>query len=428
MKKIISLLVLLSLCFLLINPVEAASVEKIKQYIKSLNTKMKIAKNKRQSARIKKLKQMIIDAEDQLFNKENAKQEDRINKEDKEDSVKQMKTELAAIRKETGLIKSELDAKISSLKEIARDRAASVHGRAYIYYEKDTIGKSGIPNRFEIGRVYLDYKNKFDQNSSVRVTSDVSRTQDKLDLYLKYAYFEFNNIDSPSLGLKTVRIGQSPTHWIGMIEKQWRFRYVAKTLTDQYGYFDSADLGVSVLGTIDLSRLNIPFNVDYHTILMNGQGYQAAEINSGKDIGLTLKAEPLYFGKADKVITAAGVLAEDVDLSSLDLTDSDKKLSALISYQFSNPEKGIVFVEYANQLQSEDGGISIGGNYQFIKETNIFARLDNFRKSGDDYIQRILGVEYKWNKNIRAAFDFKQEIKNKATSSKILALHSQVSW
>jgi hypothetical protein len=128
------------------------------------------------------------------------------------------------------------------------------------------------------------------------------------------------------------------------------------------------------------------------------------------------------------VTLAGGVAIEDLTLSSFNTSDAAKKLTAMASYAFTKPGKGIVFGEYANQLEAQNDGYSIGGQYEVLTDTNLFARLDGFKKSGDDYAQNILGVEYNWGKNVKIALDYQHETKNSADKSKIIAIHSRVKW
>ncbi|NQU17696.1 MAG: hypothetical protein HQ564_06470 [Candidatus Saganbacteria bacterium] len=380
MKRVFGLLIFFGLLVSMVASSDAVTVKKMKNYINLLERKIKVAKTRNNSGELEEFKEEV--------------------------------TEAISI----------LNSKIASVKK-SSDKGATVHGRAYVSWVKDLKNGSTTPNQFDLSRVYIDFKKKLDRDADVRFTTDIARDADNIKVYLKYAYFGLNNLKGP-LGLQTIRVGQSATHWIDFMQKHWKFRYLAKTLTDNYKFFSSADMGVAAIGYFDTSALNLSWlrKIDYHAIVMNGSGYKDAETNTGKDVGLTLKLVPLMWGKKDYVTTAIGYLVEDVP------DGLAKKLTAMTSYQFSKPRKGIVFVEYASQADSATGGIAIGGQYQIISDTNIFGRLDNYKKSGSDYVQNIVGAEYSWGENVKLALAYTNETKDGAVNAKKVGVYSRVKW
>lgn len=324
-----------------------------------------------------------------------------------------------------------LNSKIEAVEKKV-DKGATVGGRAYLAYESWLKSSGATPtvyNKFAIHRVYLDFKHKLDSDASVRLTTDVkneSSLSAKNNIYLKYAYFDLNKFSKHVplgrlIGLNTVRLGQSATHWIDFMQKFWTFRYVEKTLTDKYSFFGngSADLGLAALGSLGL--------VDYHFTLMNGAGYKSAETDTLKNLALTLKVVPVMWDKKNKLTVAAGYVYEGLDLSSFDTGAATKKLTAMAGYNFS---RGILFVEYANNSASSatPGGTSVGGQYQLLANTNLFGRIDNYKKSGSDYVYNIAGVEYNWGKNVKLALDYRNEIKAGAEFNKVIAVNTRVKW
>ncbi len=424
MKKVTLFLLIIAILFGFVITSHAASVKKIEAYIKTLKIKIVIARKRKNFKRVKKLLSLLKDAEIALTQKiDKDANKDKVEPVwlDK-DKIKEVEDEkdLNIYRKELRRGMARVDKKLEAIKDRA-DRGATVHGRAYVYWKKELGVSKSAPNQFDIGRVYLDYKNKLGKNADVRLTTDISRTADNYNLYLKYAYFGLNDFGFPHIS--NIRIGQSPTHWIDLMQKYWKYRYVAKTLTDHYGFFNSADLGVAVIGDLDSS-----LNISYHLTVMNGEGYKKAETNPQKDIGLTVKLDPIVWDKYNKITTAFGAYLENYDFRKVSLSGLTKKTSAMITYQFSAPRDGVVFVEYANQYRSINDGFSFGGQYSIIDNANIFGRIDSFKKASDDYALSIVGLEYVYNKYVKLALDFQNETKNKIDQSRMVALHSQVKW
>lgn len=316
--------------------------------------------------------------------------------------------------------------------------AAAVSGRAYInWLLKDRL--NGSANAFELSRVYLDLKEDLDRDARVRLTTDIARqnsfwnddagsaagvnTEDAYIVYLKYAYFELDNLDAR--WVEKVRVGQQATHWIDLMQQHWKFRYVAKTLTDHYKFFNSADLGIAAFGSFPVFRLG---SFDYHALLINGSGYKDPENDGRKDIALTLKTASGSLDQQGMLTAALGLAIEDLALSRPDFAGAVRKFTAMTSFAFARPAKGLVFVEYAGQMESSNGGFSVGGNYEMFSDTSVFGRIDGYRTAVDDYARNIIGVEYNWGENIRIAFDCQHEVKNRVDYNKAIALHTCVQW
>jgi hypothetical protein len=355
--------------------------------------------------------------------------------------------QLTELKEDINVVIADLNSKIDGVKS-AQKAGATVAGRAYIYYQKDQLNKTA--NKFDIDRVYIDFKQKLDRDVAVRFTTDIGRetyltsvtlnggtlttkSDTRLQVYLKYAYFDLNNLSKywgiPYLGLETIRVGQSATHWIDFMQSYWKPRYVAKTVTDRYKFFDSADLGLALLGSLNFSELGLPLltTINYHATLMNGSGYKSGESNSGKDLGLRLDSVVTDFD-GNKVTVGLGYLAEDVSLSFPKLDGIVKKATVMAAWQFSFPADGLLFAEYANQLESSNGGLSVGGQYMVLEDVNLIGKLDNFKNSGVEYQWQVLGLEYLWGKNLKLALDYQNETKDGKDNARTINLHSEVKW
>lgn len=341
--------------------------------------------------------------------------------------------DLAEFKEEINMALANLNEKIASTNE-KFGKGATVNGEVFFsYLIKDLKSPSSSVNAFDVSRVYIDVKKSLSRNASARVTTDVLRetTAKQLDFYLKYAYFSLDDLGVPYIGLQNAIFGQQATHWIDFMQKYWRFRYVAKTLTDHYSLFSSADIGIGLKGAWNFSALQIPGlpNLEYHAILVNGEGYKAGESSSnpGKDLAVTLKTTPLWFDVKDLVTVAIGGMIEDISLSKFDFSAPKKDFTAMLAYEFTRHGEGVVFAEYACQDASTYGA-SLGGQIGLIADVNLLVRYDSYKKAKVDYIQYIGGLEYLWGSNIRLALDYQHELKGSADNSKKLSLHTSVKW
>ncbi|MBN2058197.1 MAG: hypothetical protein JW782_05335 [Candidatus Saganbacteria bacterium] len=315
-----------------------------------------------------------------------------------------------------------------------------IQGRAYIYWQNDLSGNTA--DRFDINRLYLDLKHDLDADAAVRVTTDIAREtydQDsgsaadtRLHVYLKYAYVELNELDKrlPFIGLRTIRLGQSATHWIDFMQKYWQFRYVAKTLTDENSFFHSADMGLVFLGRIDLDRSLFygDNSLSYQATLMNGEGYKEGELNPGKDVALRLAFSSRNEATGQQFTLAGGALIEDLRAFESVAPEPATKLTVMAAYQLPQPARLLLFIEYANQLSSPVGGTSLGGQIGLGPQLNLFVRVDRFRQVTGQQDLQVVGLEYPWGKDLKLALDYQREVHDGQAAAQLLSLHAQVNW
>ena len=142
------------------------------------------------------------------------------------------------------------------------------------------------PNEFDIDRVYLTSKVKMNDTVSARITTDVGRTNDKkLELFIKYAYLQVKATDDIKL-----QFGAAGTAYVGMYDKFWGHRWLAKSFTDQEKILDSADLGVHASGA------HADGLVSWGAAVVNGAGYGNPEDDASKAAQARLTVDPLKSG------------------------------------------------------------------------------------------------------------------------------------
>jgi hypothetical protein len=153
------------------------------------------------------------------------------------------------------------------------------------------------PNKFDIERVYLNFRMPVGDKAAIRVTTDVfNNTNGATNGYyqgwtirLKYAMLEYafgqNALgDGSNLHL---RVGMMPNSIIDYEEGFWP-RWITNTITDRLSYFSSSDAGVGGIVTLPHK-----FGEMYAQIV-NGSGYTSAETNGFKDF--TARAAFTPFG------------------------------------------------------------------------------------------------------------------------------------
>lgn len=154
-----------------------------------------------------------------------------------------------------------------------------VGGVVYSQYGLQLADEADNANAFDVTRAYLNFRSAFDGGISTRVTGDIHREANgDLSYRLKYAYFTWTPEESPV----TFKLGQIHTPWVDWEEGLWGYRMQGTIALDRYGYLTSSDLGVGVDGDWSEQKLNM------QVVVVNGEGYHAAEGDEHKDAAARL--------------------------------------------------------------------------------------------------------------------------------------------
>lgn len=130
-------------------------------------------------------------------------------------------------------------------------------------------------NSFDITRAYVNFRRKFNDGISTRVTTDLYRASNgSYNIRLKYAYLAWTPKNSPL----TFRFGQSTTPWLDWQEGLWGYRLQGPMPLDRSGYVTSSDIGADMDGNFSKNLFDFQFS------LVNGEGYHAGEGDQHKDV------------------------------------------------------------------------------------------------------------------------------------------------
>jgi hypothetical protein len=153
----------------------------------------------------------------------------------------------------------------------------------YQYHVEDGPRASG--NEFVLDRAYLTLRSSLGERTSVRLTSDLFRNgSEGYDLRLKYAYLQYQLHRGTRAFvragiLQTVEIEHEETFWP---------RWLGPVSTDRFGFFSSADVGVS-------AGLTLPDSLgEVYAAVTNGRGFRDAGTDDRfKDYAARLTLTPL---------------------------------------------------------------------------------------------------------------------------------------
>ncbi|MEO5590397.1 MAG: hypothetical protein ABIS03_12480 [Gemmatimonadaceae bacterium] len=171
--------------------------------------------------------------------------------------------------------------------------AVDLSGTAFINYQYRTDpGPLKSANRFDVERVYLNFRASAGQRTSVRVTTDLyQQTTSGSDAYYrgwtvraKYAYLQYNYLDTGDWKA-LARIGLLHTVFIEQDEQFWP-RWISTSPTDRAGYFSSSDAGIA-------TQISLPRKYgEIYSTISNGPGYTSRETDRFKDFATRLTVTP----------------------------------------------------------------------------------------------------------------------------------------
>ena len=259
-------------------------------------------------------------------------------------------------------------------------------GKVYAHYGYMLGEEAEKYNEFDIDRVYLTAKAKLDSDLSVRVTTDIGRAKpqgadvdgdgsedievpedEKLRVFLKYAYLEWAAADSVKL-----RFGAAGTAFVGYYDKFWGQRYLAKAFTDDNKILDSSDIGIQALGKISDGL------VTWQAGVINGDGYGKAEASSTKAVQGRVTVDPMSGGDSSLPIT---VFAQQ-DVMAPDGEDPVRVLAGAAGYKMDNLT---FWGEYVLQSEGEvsGSGYSVTLIPRIPDVLNVIARYDHWDPDSD---------------------------------------------
>jgi hypothetical protein len=167
-----------------------------------------------------------------------------------------------------------------------------ISGIMFGAYSYRTNPEAQNANRFDLERVYVNFRTPIADRWSIRYTPDISPQQSGVGYVVrtKYAYFQYDRPANTSGWSGLVRAGSLQTVAIEHIETFWP-RWMGTASVERFGYFSSADVGVA-------TQVNLPKKRgEVYAVWTNGNGYANPETDRFKSYAVRLSLTPLAGGK-----------------------------------------------------------------------------------------------------------------------------------
>jgi hypothetical protein len=295
-----------------------------------------------------------------------------------------------------------------------------IGGLIFANYHYDLTDGAAPNNKFEVNRVYLNFKAKMTEDFSARVTTDVGtiksyEADQKIRSFLKYAYVEYKNKD---LGMK-LRFGAAGTPFIGKHDKFVGQRWISKAFADQVKVLSSSDLGLHVMGK------HMDGMIDYQVSVINGSGYGKKEADDGKAAQFRFTLDPLAGGEMSLPISA--FVSYDVGAGS------DAAMIAAASLGFKH-DMGKAWGEFL--FTSADDITGMGFSATLLPKIpsvgNLMVRLDRMDPDtsvDDDAMMRIIGgVTHDFAKKISVGLIYERSMPEAGDDSHAVFVKTQAGF
>lgn len=260
------------------------------------------------------------------------------------------------------------------------------------------FGTQNDDRGFELDRSYLGYEYRFDNGLSVKGVMDIGKSS-VVDDYHRIAYIKNAMVEWKRGGL-TLSGGLISTTQFNFQEKFWGYRYIMKSMQDEYKFGNSADLGLSV-------AYKFADWISADAIVVNGEGYKKIQKNDGLNYGLGLTLTPVEGFQ----IRLYGGINESGDAAKANTVN----MAAFAGYKHERFSLGAEYNHLLNASYTKGNdmfGYSVYGSVKISKIAELYARFDDVRSANDwniakDEQSAILGAQFKLGKYVKIAPNFR---------------------
>jgi len=255
------------------------------------------------------------------------------------------------------------------------------HFKVFWNYHYDYTENTEQVSAFELTRVYLGYKYKFDDKFSAKITYDIGKNDagSNHTAFIKIAQLDYKINPSVKISMGLIGGKQYKDQ-----ENHWGYRYIYKMLQDENKFGPSADLGINA--EFKISKILMA-----NLFVVNGEGYKNLQDDDGNQrFGMSLIYNPLK-KLTTKFYYDTHASENSKSLNNIAFFAGYKTDSWRIGAEYNKMENG---TNYKTAIDDHNlDGISFYGSYVFNNKVEIFARFDEISSN------ILTGHDNSWNYN-----------------------------
>ena len=297
--------------------------------------------------------------------------------------------------------------------ESSEKPSGKVVGKVYFNYHADFTKGAEQFGAFELTRAYFGYQHNFNKKVSAKILLDAGKNSggSSYTLFIKNAKLDYKANDWLKLtagifGMKQFKVQ----------EDFWGYRYLYKSLEDEYKFGSSADVGV-------MASFKLHKKLHLDVLAVNGDGYRNLQDDSGKNrYGINL----IYYPIESLTLKAYYDTMKGDDIEDPDQITTVGNIALFAGYKFTDRFKiGAEYnfmqngVEFNKPSQDKDlKGYSFYSTYFINRKWNVFGRYDVVTSNKlpnetlgwnyeEDLKATIIGFEYKPIKGVNTSVNYR---------------------
>ncbi|MCX7983771.1 MAG: hypothetical protein N3A63_02575 [Bacteroidetes bacterium] len=308
----------------------------------------------------------------------------------------------------------EVKSRIEKLEK--NSQAIKVSGQIFGAYSYSRFGTNGNDfNKFDLDRSYITVRSGLGDGWTAQLTTDLYRGSETNPYYkgfgvrMKFAYLEYIQ------GEWNFRFGLIPGLFHAIEEAAWKYRGIAQTPTDRYGYFATADLGISATYTLPEKY------GDFSLGILNGKGFTNPESDKYKDVILRTTITPFPTDKNFKTLSLSGFTYLGYENGQRYSGLPKNRYGLLAYYSYDILSAGIEYITRTDAPSHPDT-TATGSVVSFVSEIlspweqfskySLILRYDqidpNTSTPHDGYSFIVVGIVYKPNSKVALSLNIQE--------------------
>ena len=274
------------------------------------------------------------------------------------------------------------------------------HFKVFWNYNYDFTEDVTKVSAFELSRVYLGYKYSFNENFSAKITYDIGKNSagSSHTAFLKIAQLDWKVNSKFKLSMGMISGKQFNDK-----EKIWGYRYLYKTLQDEYKFGSSADLGAN-------AEMKISDKLTSNVFIVDGEGYKNVQDEDGNQRFGTNLIYRLSKNITTKFYYDTHAVVDSKAINNIGFFVGYKSEKFRFGAEYNEMQNGETYKTASENHNLT--GLSFYGSYLLNEKFEVFIRYDkltsnqvdgsdnNWNYENDGNLSMV-GIEYKAVKGVK---------------------------
>jgi len=274
------------------------------------------------------------------------------------------------------------------------------HFKAFWNYHYDFTENTIQTSAFELSRVYLGYKYSFNESVSAKITYDIGKNNagSSHTAFLKIAQLDWKVNSKFKLSMGMIGGKQFNDQ-----EKIWGYRYLYKTLQDEYKFGSSADLGVN-------AEIKISDKLTSNVFIVNGEGYKNVQGEDGNQRFGTNLIYKLNKNITTKIYYDTHAVVDSKAINNIGIFAGYKSDKFRFGAEYNEMQNGETYKTASENHTLK--GLSFYSSYILNDKFELFIRYDKLSSNTidgsnsnwnyeNDGALNMIGLEYKAVKGVK---------------------------